>query len=62
MPIGSVSISKKERIIMNTQNLLVGIGLCLLSACTVVDTKLEVDRVLEYCDRQDLRTLEVMHG
>ena len=51
MPIGSVSISKKERIIMNTKNLLVGIGLCLLSACTEVDNKLEVDRALEYCDR-----------
>ena len=57
MPIGSVSISKKERIIMNTKNLLVGIGLCLLSACTEVDNKLEVDRALEYCDRQVYRTL-----
>ena len=47
---------------MNTKNLLVGIGLCLLSACTEVDNKLEVDRALEYCDRQVHRTLEVMHG
>ena len=47
---------------MNTKNLLVGIGLCLLSACTEVDNKLEVDRALEYCDRQVYRTLEVMHG
>ena len=39
-----------------------GIGLCLLSACTEVDNKLEVDRALEYCDRQVHRTLEVMHG
>ena len=46
MPIGSVSISKKRRIIMNTKNLLVGIGLCLLSACTEVDNKLEVDKAL----------------
>ena len=45
---------------MNTKNLLVGIGLCLLSACTEVDNKLEVDRALEYCDRQVHRTLEVM--
>lgn len=29
---------------MNTKNLLVGIGLCLLSACTEVDNKLEVDK------------------
>ena len=61
MPIGSVSISKKERIIMNTKNLLVGIGLCLLSACTEVDNKLEVDRALEYCDRQVHRTLVGIH-
>ena len=27
---------------MNTKNLLVGIGLCLLLACTEVDNKLEV--------------------
>ena len=47
---------------MNTKNLLVGIGLCLLSACTEVDNKLEVNRALEYCDRQVHRTLEVMHG
>ena len=31
---------------MNTKNLLVGIGLCLLSACTEVDNKLEVNRAL----------------
>lgn len=37
---------------MNTKNLLVGIGLCLLLACTEVDNKLEVNRALEYCDRQ----------
>ena len=30
---------------MNTKNLLVGIGLCLLSACTEVDNKLEVEDV-----------------
>lgn len=47
---------------MNTKNLLVGIGLCLLLACTEVDNKLEVNRALEYCDRQVHRTLEVMHG
>ena len=47
---------------MNTKNLLVGIGLCLLSACTEVDNKLEVNRALEYCDCQVHRTLEVMHG
>ena len=31
-------------------------------ACTEVDNKLEVNRALEYCDRQVHRTLEVMHG
>lgn len=30
---------------MNTKNLLVGIGLCLLLACTEVDNKLEVNRL-----------------
>ena len=37
---------------MNTKNLLVGIGLCLLLACTEVDNKPEVNRALEYCDRR----------
>ena len=32
---------------MNTKNLLVGIGLCLLSACTEVDNKLEVTKPMD---------------
>ena len=61
MPTGFVSISKRKDN-YEYKILLVGIGLCLLSACTEVDNKLEVNRALEYCDRQVHRTLEVMHG
>lgn len=47
---------------MNIKNLLVGIGLCLFLVCIEVDNKLEVNRVLEYCDCQVYCILEVMYG
>ena len=62
MPTGFVSISKKRKDNYEYKKSIVGIGLCLLSACTEVDNKLDVNRALEYCDRQVHRTLEVMHG
>lgn len=40
---------------MNTKNLLLGMGLCLLSACS--NKGLDVDKALDYCDRQVHRTL-----
>lgn len=42
---------------MNTKNLLVGIGLCLLSACSGTDKNLDADKALDYCDAQVHRTL-----
>lgn len=42
---------------MNFNNLLVGMGLCLLSACGRADGGLDVDRALDYCDAQVHRTL-----
>lgn len=42
---------------MNTKNLLVCIGLCLLSACSGADKNLDADKALDYCDAQIHRTL-----
>lgn len=42
---------------MKTRNLLVSVGLCLLSACNTVEKELDVCRALDYCDAQVHRTL-----
>lgn len=47
---------------MKTKNLLAGLGLCLLAACSGSKEELNVDKALDYCDAQVRRTLTELKG
>lgn len=47
---------------MKTKTLLAGLGLCLLAACSTSQEELNVDRELDYCNRQVQRTLKELRG
>lgn len=47
---------------MKTKTLLAGLGLCLLAACSTSKDELNVDRELDYCNRQVQRTLKELRG
>lgn len=47
---------------MKTKNLLAGLGLCLLAACSGSKEELNVDKALDYCGAQVHRTLTELKG
>jgi len=50
-------LKNKRTYDMKTKTLLVGLGICLLAACSGSKGELNVDKALDYCDAQVHRTL-----
>ena len=59
MPTG-FTLKNKRTYDMKTKTLLVGLGICLLAACSGSKGELNVDKALDYCDAQVHRTLTEM--